>query len=465
MASCHDVGIEVNITNRRPRMASITQALQQIKADLQSVLSEEHIAQVCQECGHTWRTRLLDPIVTVHIFILQVLHGNTAMTHLPRLVGRRFTAAAYCLARQRLPLALLQGLVRRVVAQLQRTNDAEQRWRGHRTFFVDGSSCSMPDTPDLRKHFGQPSGQEPGCGFPIAHLLALCDAATGTIIDLLASSWRIHDLTRMAELHPHLQGGDVLVADRGFCSYAHLALLFMQKVQTVFRVHQRIIVDFRPHRPHAEGHHTRGCPRSRWLASLGFEDQLVMWRRPTIKARWMTAEAHAELPEYIVVRELRYRVGQRGFRTRAVTLVTTLLDPEEYPGEALAELYGARWQIEVNFRHLKQTLGLDVLKSQTAAGVRKELLVFALVYNLVCQVMTEAAAARGLLVARVSFIDALRALVFASHGQGVTVVLVNPHRPGRTEPRVRKRRPKEYPLMTKPRPALRQALLEQDVAA
>lgn len=459
-------------------MASITQALQQIKADLGSVLAEEHIARVCREAGHTWRARVLDPVVTVHIFILQVLHGNTAMTHLPRLVGRRFTAAAYCLARQRLPLAVLQTLVRQIVARLQRTSDAEHRWRGHRTFFVDGSSCSMPDTPDLQKHFGQPSAQKPGCGFPVAHLLALCDAGTGAIIDLLASPWRIHDLTRMGELHPHLRDGDVLVADRGFCSYAHLALLFMRKVQVVFRVHQRILIDFRPHRPHTEDRHTQSRPRSRWLAALGFEDQLVMWRRPTIKARWMSAEAHAGLPEYIVVRELRYRVGRRGFRTRAVTLVTTLLDPERYPAEALAELYRARWRIEVNFRHLKQTLGLDVLKSRTAAGVRKELLVFALVYNLVCQVMCEAAGAWRVWVARVSFIDALRALVFASHGRAspaapsltpghhtITPVLVNPYRPGRIEPRVRKRRPKEYPLMTKPRAALRQTLLEQNDAA
>lgn len=445
-------------------MASITHALQQIKADLGNVLSQEHIAQVCREVGHTWRTRLLDPIMTVHIFILQVLHGNSAMTHLPRLVGRRFTAAAYCLARQRLPLAVLQTLVQRVAAQLQRANDAEHRWRGHRTFFVDGSSCSMPDTPDLRKHFGQPSGQQPGCGFPVAHLLALCDAATGTIIDLLASSWRIHDLTRMAELHPHLRDGDLLVADRGFCSYAHLALLFMQKTQAVFRVHQRIIVDFRPGRPQAQDRHSKGRPRSRWLAALGFEDQLVMWPKPARPPRNVSAEVFATLPAYLVLRELRYGVGRRGFRTRQVTLVTTLLDPERYPAEALAELYGARWQIEVDFRHLKQTLGLDVLKSQSVAGVRKELLVFALVYNLVRQLMCETGGVWRVLAARVSFIDALRALVFTSHGQGVTAVLVNPHRPGRIEPRVRKRRPKEYPLMTQPRAVLRQVLLEQDVA-
>lgn len=446
-------------------MASIAHALGQIKADLGSVLSEEHIAQVCREAGHSWRSRLLDPIVTIQVFILQVLHGNTAMTNLPRLVGRRFTAAAYCLARQRLPLAVLQTLVRQVVARLQHTNDAEQRWRGHRTFFVDGSSCSMPDTAELRQHFGQPSGQKPGCGFPAAHLLALCHAGSGAIIDLLVSSWRIHDQTRVGELHPHLRRGDVLVADRGFCSYAHLALLFMRKVHAVFRVHHRIIVDFRPHRPYAKGRHGKGRPRSRWLASLGRLDQLVLWHKPAQPPRNMSAEVFVTLPACLVLRELRYRVGRRGFRTRQVTLVTTRLNPERYPAEALADLYGARWQIEVNFRHLKQTLGTDVLKSKTCDGVRKELLVFALVYNLVCQVQCERAAELGVTVARVSFVDALRALAWASCGQAATEVLVNPHRPGRVEPRVRKRRPKEYPLMTKPRRELRKHLLDKDLAA
>jgi len=446
-------------------MASIRHALQQIKTNLDDEFSEEHIARICRAAGYTWRTRVLDPIVTIHVFILQVLHGNTAMTQLPRLVGRRFTAAAYCAARQRLPLGILRKLLESVAARLQRTGDQDYRWRGHRTFFTDGSSCSMPDTPDLQKHFGQPTGQLPGCGFPVAHLLALCNAASGLIVDLLASPWRIHDLTRVGELHPALQPGDVLVADRGFCSYVHLALLCQRKVHAVLRVHQRIIVNFTPHRPHAEGRHTRGRPRARWLAALGGKDQLVLWPKPERAPRTMTPAAFAALPAYLVLRELRYRIGRPGFRTRAVTLVTTLLDAQRYPVAALAKLYGARWQIEVNLRHLKQTLGLDVLKSKTAEGVRKELLVFALVYNLVCAVMCDAAAARALPVAQISFVDAWRALAHASYGHAPTVVLNNPYRPGRIEPRVRKRRPKEYPLMTKPRAELRKALLDKDVAA
>ena len=179
----------------------------------------------------------------------------------------------------------------------------------------------------------------------------------------------------------------------------------------------------------------------------------------------MTRAVWAELPAYLVLRELRYRIGRRGFRTHAVTLVSTLLDPIRYPASALAELYGSRWQIEVNLRNLKQTLGMDVLKSRSVAGVRKEILVFALVYNLVCAAMCDAAAAAGLPVMRISFIDACRALIHASYGHPPSGVHVNPSRPGRVEPRVRKRRPKSYPLMRQPRAVLRKALLEKEVAA
>ncbi len=446
-------------------MASITYALRQIKADLGQALSNQHIADVCHACGHKWRTRLLDPIVTVQLFILQVLHGNTAMNQLPRLSGRRFTSAAYCRARLRLPIAILEKLLRHLAARLQANGHEAHRWRGHRTFFTDGSACSMPDTPALQEHFGQPSGQRAGCGFPVAHLLALCDAATGMIVDLLASPGQPHDLNHVARLHGALRPDDVLVGDRGFCSYGHLGLLCGQNVHAVLRMHQRTIVDFTPERPHAEGSRVGGRPRSVWLSSLGFRDQLVSWKKPKLPARMMTRAAYAELPAYLVLRELRYRIGRRGFRTRQVTLVSTLLDPIRYPASALAALYGSRWQIEVNLRNLKQTLGMDVLKSRSVAGVRKELLVFALVYNLVCAAMCDAAAAAGLPVMRISFIDACRALIHASYGHPQSGVHLNPSRPGRVEPRVLKRRPKSYPLMRQPRAVLRKTLLEKEVAA
>jgi hypothetical protein len=282
---------------------------------------------------------------------------------------------------------------------------------------------------------------------------------------VLASSWRIHDLTRVAELHPHLHAGDVLVADRGFGSYAHLALLSQQKVHVVLRMKRSQLVDFRPHRPAAEPQQEKGRPRSTWLARYGYHDQLVLWHRPQTVSRTMTPAQHAALPPYVRVRELRYRVKTPGFRTRQVTLATTLLNPDRYPAAELAELYRQRWQVETNLRHLKQTLGLAVLKSETVAGVEKEILVFALVYNLVQSAMAGAAAAQGVPRERISFVDALRHLRWPLAATAPPDLWVNPLRPDRYEPRVRKRRPPEYALMTQPRAALRNALRRKNDAA
>jgi Transposase DDE domain len=452
-------------------MVSIRRVLAQIKDDWTAVLSEEHLTRVCREAGATWRQRTLTPVVTIYVFLLQVLHGNTAMTNLPRLSGKRFTPAAYCQARQRLPLAALRRLLQeigvpsRAGAGPGSSAAGAALWRSHRTWLIDGSSCSMPDTPALQKRFGQPSGQKRGCGFPVAHLLVLFDAASGRLRDVRVSSWRINDLTRVAELHRWLAPGDVLVADRGFCSYAHLARLSQQGVHVVLRMRRSQIVDFRPHRPGARTNWDTGRPRSTWLARCGYHDQLVLWQRPQTVSRTMTPAQHAALPAYVVVRELRYRVGSPGFRTRQVTLATTLLDPDRYPAAAVAELYRQRWQVETNLRHLKQTLGLGVLKSATVAGVEKEILIFALVYNLVQSVMAAAAAAQGVPRERISFLDALRHLRWPLAATAPPPVWVNPRRPDRYEPRVRKRRPPEYSLMTQPRATLRQALRRSKDAA
>jgi hypothetical protein len=446
-------------------MVSIRRVLAQIKDDWTRYLSEEHLTRVCRDAGAHGRDRTLTPVVTIYVFFLQVLHGNTAMTNLPRLSGKRFTPAAYCQARKRLPLAALRRLLQETGVPLQTRADSAARWRGHRTWLVDGSSCSMPDTPALQKHFGQPGEQKPGCGFPVAHLLVLFDAARGRLLDVLVSPLRTHDLRRVAELHRHLQPGDVLLGDRGFCSYAHLALLWQQGVCVVFRLHQKQLVDFRPYRPAARNHGDSGRPRSTWLARCGPHDQLVLWPRPQNVSRTMTPAQHAALPEYVVVRELRYRVGTPGFRTRRVTLATTLLDPDRYPAAALAELYRGRWQVETNLRDLKQTLGLAVLKSRTVAGVEKEILVFALVYNLVQSARAGAAAMQGVPCAQISFLDALRHLRWPLAATAPPDLWVNPQRPNRYEPRVRKRRPLEYPLMKQPRAVLRKALRRNNDAA
>ena len=445
---------------------NISEIVRQFKADVAQALAPETIRLICGYLGHCWRDRVLDPVTTVQVFLLQILHGNTACTALSRLAGVPFTAAAYCRARARLPLALFEDLLERICDALFPELQETGRWRGHRTWTLDGSSFSMPDTPALQDHFGQPSAQAPGCGFPVAHLLALFHAGTGLLLRVVAAPLRTHDLRHAATLHPELEEGDILLADRGFASFAHLALLLLRNLHAVFRCHQQQIVDFRVGRKHTSRRRPKkGMPRSRYVKRLGRWDQLVEYTKPKEQPRWMGDATFASLPETLLVRELRFLTPQRGHRTRVITLVTTLLDPEAYPAADLAQLYLSRWQIEVNFRHLKTTMGMEVLHCQTVAGVLKELYLFALAYNLVRLVMLEAARRQQVPLDRISFIDALRWLRDAGADTRLTPLVVIPARPDRLEPRVRKRRMKEYNLMNKPRAKLRKALGRKKRAA
>jgi hypothetical protein len=288
-------------------------------------------------------------------------------------------------------------------------------------------------------------------------------AGTGMITKMLASPLRTHDMSKTVKLHPELQPGDLLIADRAFCSYAHLTPLWQRGSHALLRIHQRTIVDFTPGRAHtisgqSKAGSQKGMPRSRWIKQLGTTDQIVAWLKPPERPRWMSREQFAALPDSIVVRELRYAIHEKGFRVKEITLVTTLLDPNHYTIDNLAGQFRQRWEIETNFGHLKTTMKMDVLKCKTVAGVLRELHIFAIIYNLVRQVMLEAAKRQAVDVRRVSFIDALRWLQTASPGDQLPKLVVNPHRPNRLEPRVCKRRPKEYPLMKKSRRQMKKEL-------
>jgi hypothetical protein len=452
-------------------MATLTDCLRHVKAHLEDVLPDRLIRDACRDAGHRWRDRALDPAVTTYLLLQQVLHGNVAAGELRRLSRLDVTDSAYCQARRRLPTAALRALQRAVAGRARAAldDDPEARWKGHRVFLLDGSSFSMPDTEELREAFGQPGGQAAGCGFPVAHLLVQFDARAGYLLKAIPSPLRTHDLARAALAQEDLLPGDLVVGDRAFGSYAHLALLRGRGLHGLFRAHQRQIIDFRPHRryapPGAKGAAAKGLPRSRWRKRLGKHDQLVEYHKPKERPAWMSAAEYAALPETLVVRELRYDVRLPGRRTRRVTLVTTLLDARRYSARALAKLYGLRWQAETDLSHLKGTLGLDALRSQTVPGVVKELVALVIIYNLVRRVMHQAARRQGVAPARVSFIDAWRWLKHARPGDPLPVLKVNPERPGRAEPRVRKRRPKQFPLMRRPRAALRKALLKQKDAA
>ena len=410
-------------------------------------------------------------MTTIYLFLLQILHGNTACQHTVHFGQWNFTDSAYCAARKRLPLGVLRRLAEWIAERFRTTTTAASTWYGHRVWLLDGSSFSMPDTPELQAAFGQPGGQKKGCGFPVAKFLGLFDLATGMLLRVEPAPLRSHEMSRCGVATAGLLAGDVALGDRGFCSYAHIAILLNRKLHGVFRAHQRQIIDFTPGRPQAavgkakKPHEATIRPHSRWVLSQGESDQVVIWYKPKIKPKWMSKDEYALLPEEIAVRELRYKVHAPGYRVGEVTLVTTLLEASVYPAEALADLYFRRWQVEVYLRDLKITLKMDVLRCKTVAGVLKELAVFALVYNLVRSVACESAKAQGEAADRVSVTDAVRWLVGAEGEQDLTVILINPSRKGRVEPRVRKRRPKQYPLMKKPRAVLRKQLTDKKVAA
>jgi Transposase DDE domain len=446
----------------------ISHTLSALRQDLAARLGTDFIHAACRAAGHSWcDSCLLTPAAIIHWFLIQILNGNTALTHVSLMAGRAFTASAFCQARALLPLAVYAAVLRDMVRAVIPDTEAIGRWLGHRTFLLDGSSFSMPDTPALQAHFGQPGNQKKGCGFPVAHILALFHAGTGLLLEVAAAPMRSHDLSGILGILPLLAKGDVLVADRGFCSFAHLALLMSRGVHGVFRLHQKQIADFTPGRPHAAPGRRRGAkgmPRSRWIRACGMMDQVVEYFKPTDRPAWMSEAEYSALPGSITVRELRYRIEAPGFRTREVTPVTTLTDEAAYPADALATLYGTRWRVEEHLKSLNQTMKMDVLKCETVEGVLKELKVYAMAHNLVRVAMVQAAGRRGVEVDRVSFIDALRWLGGAEAGEEMPELVVNPLRPGRSEPRCKKRRPKQYDLMSLPRAELRKRLREKDLA-
>ncbi len=443
-------------------MVSVTSALARVKREIGKASDARLIHSLCEQVGHRWRRGTLDPATTIQLFIIQILNGNTAINHLRHLASMAVSASAYCQARMRLPLVLFECLAQSVSERLLDAGAAVGRWRGHRVWHLDGTGFSMPDEPALRKRFGQPTGQRDGCGFPVAKLLVLTDAVTGMIARTIVGPLRTHEMSDAAATHEALEPNDVLVADRGFCSFVHLALVLKRDLHAVFRMHQRTIVSFQKGRKHA-GQYPKvlrmGLQTSKWLRQLGATDQMVEWFKPKQRPSWCAKRVFDRLPSSITLRELRYRIERRGFRTREVTLVTTLTDAQAYPKDALATLYGERWAIELRLRELKITLGMDVLRCKTVDGVLKELAVFTLVYNLVRAVCQESARRQEVEPTRVSFVDALRWLCALGSAVELDDLIVNPSREGRFEPRVRKRRPKSYPLMEKPRQVLKQELV------
>ena len=442
---------------------TITEAIAAVKRQGVQLPTQRIVAEICRAVGHRWRRGFLDPFNTIIVFLMQILNGNTACSHACLLSGLGVTASAYCQARGRLPLEFFTALFARLVDDLIESTAQSAMWLGHRVFLIDGSSFSMPDTPQLQRRFGYPPGQQKGCGFPVAHLMALCDMTTGLVIDVIASPLRSGDLTQGVRTHRALREGDVVVGDRVFGTWGYLSLVLQQNLHAVARAHQRLKLHFDSRtRWHERGTYCR-------LYTLDRDDQIIEWFKPAYRPRWMSEKVYESLPPVTIVRAIRYTVNRKGFRTRQVTLLTTLTNHEKYPKEEIIELYGRRWEIETNFRDLKHTMGMKTLRCKTVDGVLKEMYTYAIAYNLVRMRCLEGARSQGVDPRRISFINALRwlrrAMTPRCKAGPPPPLLLNPYRPNRLEPRLTKRRPAQLSYLTVPRNEARKRLQQQQLAA
>jgi hypothetical protein len=331
------------------------------------------------------RDRIFPPWITFCAFLGQILQRGASCRDAVRRVQAWYLAdgsnqvvddatGGYCQARSRLTLDVLRSAFTALVNRLDQRSRKQDRWYGKVVKVIDGGGISMPDTAANRKTYPYAGGQRKGCGFPTGQIVGLFSLGTGHLVKFALSSWKSGETPVARQLIGWIHRGEVLLADRGFCNWAFISLLHRKGVDVVMRLH-----------------HARKTGTGQ-----------VCWLKPQRKAGWEKC-LWAELPASLTLRVVRFRVEVPGFRTDHIAVVTTLLDQTKYPDHAVAELYLRRWQVELNFRDIKTSLGLDVLRTHTPAMIEKEVHLQAIAYNLVRILMLEAARQHDLPPDRLSF--------------------------------------------------------------
>ena len=414
--------------------------------------------------GQNSRERIFSPRVTFWAFVAQVLSPGSPCREIVRRVKAwwRHTQgeeprmsdkdSAYCQARARLDPDALALIAQHLSWRLEANVFKSERWLEGRTVkIVDGTGLSMPDTPENQRVWPQPASQQPGCGFPAMKLIGLFSLSSGALLESATGNLHVHESVLFRGLWSKLKKGDVLLADRGYCSFATMATLQQRGIDSVMRLHQMRKADFRTGK------------------ALGREDRLVVWLKPVQRTEVWSEEEFAALPETLNLRMIRLRVSHPGYRTRTIVLVTTLLDPVLYPAEAIGELYAKRWGVELHFHQIKTLLAMDVLRCKSPEMIELEVAIHKIAYNLVRNLMQQSAHLHLVPLPRISFkgtVDTLRSwsptIAAASSKPREQDRLIDkmlaiiaadllPERPGRSEPRARKRRARNYQLLTKPR--------------
>lgn len=422
------------------------------------VLTEANILDVLNDHGVTYRDRVFNPVTTIWGFLSQVLSDDhSCRDAVARIIAHRAASgvrvcspntASYCNARSRILTGVLRTLARRTAQELQRSAADEWKWNGRSVFIVDGSHVSMPDTPENQATYPQPEAQQPGIGFPLARLTVLLSLATGACHDLAIASYTgkgTGETTLLRQMYDSLSPGDVIVADALFDNYFIACELRQRGIELVARVQAERVgsrtVESRP------------------------DGDVIVWQRPN-KPRGMSGERYRSYPESLTMRQVSVDARGRNNRAEQFKVVTTILDASISGGQ-IGELYERRWDGEVDIRSIKSTMKMDILRCKTPAMVHKEVWTHLLAYNLLRTVMAVAASESAVEPREISFKGAKQALTaFApkleaarpEQRAGLVDAMLKAvayhrvgDRPGRWEPRARKRRPKPGARLTQPR--------------
>ena len=463
-------GIHLQTLRRKPRTA------QQILAGRLAEIRRKTIGQlgeVFSKClpvellqpsrsGEHSRRRIFSKENTFWAFLGQVLNEDgscqevvkklQAYTALRSMELPSAATSAYCRARKKLSLDELKKICRYSYQRLESLSGKGDYW-GRRVVVVDGTGVSMPDTEDNQQVWPQPGQQKKGCGFPLAKILGCFSLRTGGLLSYEIGNKYQHELPLLRKQYEVFEESDILLADKAFCSYYDMAMLAKRSVDTVVTLARR-----------------EPLSKAQADAKLGPDDYLIHWTKPKLATHQnFSQQQWDELPMKLPLRQIKVRIHHPGFRAREFYLVTTLLDADRYPPRELAELYFHRWEVELFFRDIKTTLGMDILRCKTPDMIHKEILMHFIAYNCVRRLMYEASQKSGKPVRQISFkgsIQALRSwephlnqedisprersrlirLLYDGITQNTLLL-----RPGRSEPRAVKRRPKNYQLLTQPR--------------
>jgi len=448
------------------------QFLQDGDMPFSNILSGEVVERVLTALKLVWNDRIFSPLVTLWVFLGQVLSADhSCRSAVARLIAHRISqgkspcsveTGAYCQARKRLPEKFFSDVARDTGRALDANVEPHWLWKGRRVYVYDGSSVSMPDTPENQSEYPQPRVQKPGLGFPLARIAAVFSLACGAVLDLgicRYSGRGQSELGMLRTLWNLFVPGDVLLTDRQMCSWTEMVILKKRGIESVTRLSKR------------KANFRRG-------KRLGKGDHVVKWPKPT-KPRSIDRETYNSLPEFLKVREISVRVEQAGFRSKSIVIATTLLDAKEFTKSDLEKLYRARWNAELDLRSLKQTMQMDVLRCKKPELVRKEIWTHILAYNLILTIIAQAASKNSIDPRSVSFKGAIQTLeafqpVIALQGEHDSAFRMNLYhqildaiasqrvadRPDRYEPRLRKRRPKHYGFLRKPRQATKRDMLK-----